>query len=330
MDNSLKQIVFNDCDPSLGDAIHRVLNRWRRYSEKSSRYQLWRLVQREVDRAIGHLLGAYPEQYAGYVAGANVGQGFGQLARTTGFAAVAALQRELIRRFIRFEECIDVDRTATFIATLETLYVFADECAAKRTRRAVRGGAEAPLNIQRSHGPCRFCGGPSELSAHLASGYWPKDDDCDFSKQLRLSGRFCTAHRPRRADGTWNPAYQRARRSSSQFTEELGRLTVSFASAHGSRSSFEPSETQHYADQILNSSAAGQIVRPGGLRELARKITDARLTDRKKQIMLRLAMGASQAEIARELGISRQAVSKALSTIPDELRLGVQKERPAR
>lgn len=330
MDTSLKQIASKECSPLLSDAILQVLKRWSRYSEKSCRYQLWRLVQQEIDPAIGQLLSTYPEHYASYVAGTNVGQGFGQLARKAGFAAVAALQRELIRRFFNFEESIDANRTTTFIATLETLYAFADECTAKRTRRAIRSRADAPLNIQRSHGPCQFCGAPSELSAHLATGYWPKGDDSDFSKKLRLSGRYCAVHRPRQVDGTWNPAYQRARRSSSQFTEEFGRLTVSFSRTNGSRSSFDLSEIQRYADQILTSSEAGPIVRQGGLRELARKITDARLTDRKKQIVLRLAMGASQAEIARELGVSRQAVSKALSTIPDELLLGVRRVHPAR
>mgnify|MGYP001949360438 FL=1 len=45
-------------------------------------------------------------------------------------------------------------------------------------------------------------------------------------------------------------------------------------------------------------------------------MTDARLTDRKKQIVMLLRYGMSQSDAASVLGIQRQAVSKASARIP--------------
>lgn len=57
------------------------------------------------------------------------------------------------------------------------------------------------------------------------------------------------------------------------------------------------------------------------LRNLARRIVDKRLTDRKKAIIMMIASGQNQSQVAEALGIERQAVFKALATIPDDFRL---------
>ena len=327
MQNDLSRIVFSGCNELVSVAVLQVMRRWGRYSERSTQYRLSRLVQQVVDPAIDKMLSGCPDECKSYIAGMNVGQGFGGLASRVGFSAMAALQRELLRRFVRLEKT-DIEGGA-FIATLETLYAFADECAAKRTRRSIRGKCDARVNTQRAHGLCRFCGAPSELSAHLASGYWPEGDDSYSSQKYRLSGHYCPEHKPKQADGRWNPAYQRSRRSAGKFKEELGLLSLAAARRQGAPLASPLPENQLYADTAV-AAVSVDLTEKADLRELARKIIYARMTYRKKQIVLRLATGRSQADIGRELGISRQAVSKALSMIPEELRFGGPPTRPAR
>lgn len=64
------------------------------------------------------------------------------------------------------------------------------------------------------------------------------------------------------------------------------------------------SQTLHLADEAE-------------LRNLARLMVDMKLTDRRKQILVLQKYGFNQSEIARRLEIERQAVSKALRSIPD-------------
>ena len=56
------------------------------------------------------------------------------------------------------------------------------------------------------------------------------------------------------------------------------------------------------------------------LRNEARELVYRRISDRKKEIVIRLAFGASQADVAREFGISRQAISKLLAEVPSAYR----------
>jgi DNA-binding CsgD family transcriptional regulator len=49
-------------------------------------------------------------------------------------------------------------------------------------------------------------------------------------------------------------------------------------------------------------------------RNLARQLVDARISIRKRQIIMLLAAGETQSAIAKKLGVSRQAISKAISS----------------
>lgn len=79
-------------------------------------------------------------------------------------------------------------------------------------------------------------------------------------------------------------------------------------------------------DSYIHHYLAGENLRRRGstleLAELpelsnhARLMVDAKLSDRKKQILMLQLYGLNQSEIARKLGIKRQAVSKALASIP--------------
>ena len=57
------------------------------------------------------------------------------------------------------------------------------------------------------------------------------------------------------------------------------------------------------------------------LRNQARMMVDSKLSDRKKQILMLQWSGLNQSDIARKLGIERQAVSKALAATPAMFRL---------
>lgn len=64
----------------------------------------------------------------------------------------------------------------------------------------------------------------------------------------------------------------------------------------------------------------GQAIQPADkaeLRNLARLMVDARLTDRKKQILALQKRGLNQSQIAKKLGVNdRQSISKALASVP--------------
>jgi hypothetical protein len=47
---------------------------------------------------------------------------------------------------------------------------------------------------------------------------WPQDDP---NGKANLSSQYCSGHRPKHHDGSWNPAYRRARRSKEKFESEI-------------------------------------------------------------------------------------------------------------
>lgn len=72
-------------------------------------------------------------------------------------------------------------------------------------------------------------------------------------------------------------------------------------------------------DSYFFHYVAGQTFQPADkaeLRNQARLMVDSKLSDRKKQMLMLQWSGLNQSEIARKLGIERQAVSKALASIP--------------
>jgi DNA-binding NarL/FixJ family response regulator len=72
----------------------------------------------------------------------------------------------------------------------------------------------------------------------------------------------------------------------------------------------------------------GQTLQPADeaeLRNRARLMVDSKLSDRKKQILMLQRAGFNQSDIARRLGIERQAVSKSIASIPQIFRLSLPK-----
>ena len=124
-----------------------------------------------------------------------------------------------------------------------------------------------------------------------------------------------------------NPAYRQAKRSLAQFELELARLSQQCA---------KPATPQvKSGDQLVDGYFFHYVMRQtlqpadkAELRNQARLMVDSKLSDRKKQILMLQWSGLNQSEIARRLGIERQAVSKALASIPAMFHL--KKKRPIR
>jgi DNA-binding CsgD family transcriptional regulator len=160
-------------------------------------------------------------------------------------------------------------------------------------------------------GFCRFCGTLAELASY-ADG----DGQRGADEQLRLSNLYCAAHRPKLPNGEWNPAYRKAKRSVGQFDLELTRLSRQCA--------LRGIPQANSGDELVDSYILGQTLHAADeaeLRNLARLMADSKLSDRKKQMLMLLRLDFNQSDVARRLGIERQAVSKAIASTPEVFRL---------
>lgn len=315
MKNDPTIVIWEGCDPTVSEAIEQFEDRWRPYSASSRRYPIVGLLQELIDPAVAAYTATLPQRYLGHIPGAGTGVGLSGIIRLVGLDAMVRMQRQLLRQFIKTEDRQTL-RDRRFVATLESLIGLVWDCACKRpTKSKVR---DTRLNGERLQGFCRFCGSLAELTSFAGGSDDPKADDPE--EKLRLSSLYCLDHRPKLPSGAWNPVYRQARRSLAQFDLELARLNQQCA---------KPATAQvKSGDQLVDSYffhyVAGQTLQPADkaeLRNQARLMVDSKLSDRKKQMLMLQWSGLNQSEIARKLGIERQAVSKALAAIPAMFRL---------
>lgn len=315
MKNDPTIVIWEGCDPTVSEAIEQFEDRWRPYSASSRRYPIVGLIQELIDPAVAAYTATLPQRYLGHIPGAGTGVSFSGIIRLVGLDAMVRMQRQLLRQFIKTEDR-QTPRDRRFVATLESLIGLVWDCACKRpTKSKVR---DTRLNGERLQGFCRFCGSLAELTSFAGGSDDPKADDPE--EKLRLSSLYCLDHRPKLPSGAWNPVYRQARRSLAQFDLELARLSQQCA---------KPATAQvKSGDQLVDSYffhyVAGQTLQPADkaeLRNQARLMVDSKLSDRKKQMLMLQWSGLNQSEIARKLGIERQAVSKALAAIPAMFRL---------
>ncbi|WP_285422458.1 LuxR family transcriptional regulator [Pseudomonas sp. efr-133-TYG-103a] len=310
MKNTSTIAIWEGCDPTVSDAVTRFMDCWEPYSASAKRYPIVQLVEELIDPAVAAYTEALPSRYLGHVPGAGTGVAFSEITQLVGLDAMVRLQRKLLRAFILTEDAqSETDRR--FIATLETLIELVWACQRKQpAKRDVRG-----LNGQRLRGFCRFCGTLAELASY-ADGEGARGAD----EQLRLSNLYCAAHRPKAPNGEWNPAYRKAKRSVGQFDLELTRLSRQCAV----RGMAQANSGDELVDSYILHYILGQTLHAADeaeLRNLARQMADSKLSDRKKQMLMLLQLDFNQSEIARRLGIERQAVSKAIASIPEVFRL---------
>ena len=310
MKNDPTIVIWEGCDPTVSEAIEQFEDRWRPYSASSRRYPIVGLLQELIDPAVAAYTATLPQRYLGHIPGAGTGVSFSGIIRLVGLDAMVRMQRQLLRQFIKTEDR-QTPRDRRFVATLESLIGLVWDCACKRpVKSKVR---DTRLNGERLQGFCRFCGSLAELTSFAGGSDDPKADDPE--EKLRLSSLYCLDHRPKLPSGAWNPVYRQARRSLAQFDLELARLSQQCA---------KPATAQvKSGDQLVDSYffhyVAGQTFQPADkaeLRNQARLMVDSKLSDRKKLMLMLQWSGLNQSEIARKLGIERQAVSKALASIP--------------
>lgn len=312
--------IWDGCAPIVSQAIKEFRERWKPYSASSRQYPIVRLVEERIDPAVAAYMATLPARYSGFVPGASARAGLSTIIRQVGLDEMVRLQRWLLRNFIKTENNWTA-RDQRFIATIESLIELIWDCACKRpTRSKIPGEHQLPLlpfgNAQRRQGFCRFCGALTELASFIEHGNWPQGDQ----EKLRLSHRYCAEHRPMLPDGTQNPAYRRAMRSANHFDVELLRLSKQSAKPEKLRAGSGDRSVDHYIQGHVTKKSL-QPADKAELRNQARQMADERLTDRKKTIITMIASGQNQSQVAKALGISRQAVSKALAAIPKDFRL---------
>jgi DNA-binding CsgD family transcriptional regulator len=269
---------------------------------------------------------------SGYIPGAARGMALSEMIRLNGLdATVHTLKTSVVEFF--FTEAGHDARDKCFETTLEALIELIGDCARKRPAKSKVH--KTRLNGERQEWCCQFCGSLPELTSFARGSDAPKADYPDA--KLRLSSRYCKHHRPQLPNGAWNSKYRRAKRSFAQFDLELTRLSEGYVWLAGpqvlSGNQLEGMSDSQLVDSYIHHYLAGRnlrrrssILELAELAELsnhARRMVDAKLSDRKKQILMLQLYGLNQSEIARKLGIKRQAVSKALASIPTKFHLKI-------
>ncbi|MBV7563687.1 helix-turn-helix domain-containing protein [Pseudomonas sp. sia0905] len=314
MKNEQAITIWDGCDPSILEAIEHFQERWQPYSSASRRYPIMRLLQEVIDPAVDAYMKTLPASYSGFVSGFGAGMGFSETARLVGLDTMVRLQRKLLLHFIKTVNKHD-SRDQRFVATIESLTELAWDCACKRPKKST-SVVGLNLNTQRKHAFCELCGEFSEFASFMATASEEHVNDAELvhEKRLQLSHQYCTRHRPILVDGRRNPIYRQAKRSLAQFTLELDRLSRQCTKRNMSQAaSGDPLVDRYYYWLLLSQTL--QPADKAELRNQARLIVDTRLSDRKKQILILQRDGLNQSDIARRLGIERQAVSKALKSL---------------
>lgn len=198
------------------------------------------------------------------------------------------------------------------------------QVASKRLPTLGRGVfecGEINPSLGRSHYAqfCRFCGSLTETRAYVQE---TSPTAVMRKGATRLSSVYCEQHRPKSHDGSWNPDYLRALRHESSFKAELARLERQAANFREFASGADNPRVSVFIRNLVSSLNVFED-EESDIRRAARSLIDNRLTDRKKEIVTLFISGRKQADIARALRISRQAVSKILKEIPKEYRFEV-------
>lgn len=312
LDPDVGIFIHDDCSPTVAEALKKFQELWLPYSTASRRYPIVGLIQEVIDPAVAAYMTTLPARYSSFVPGAGTGTDFSEIIRLVGLDAMVRLQRELLRRFIKTVDRQDA-RDRRFIGTLESLASLALSCACKQPVKSTLKNANGDprgLNGRRPKTLCRFCGKATGVTS-FANDYAQTRGNED---QLRLSTKYCADHQPLLPNGASNPIYRRAKRSVAQFDMELGRLNRQCANRGTPKAATDDPLVDRYFHQYL----LAQTIQPADKEELrnqARLMVDSKLSDRKKQILILQWDGLNQSEIARKLGIERQAVSKALKSL---------------
>lgn len=298
--------VWKGCNATFAEAINTFSKCWGQYSTKSRRYSIYRLVREQIDPAWLQYLTSLKDIPYGNILIQELPPG--EFARRFGFRALEDWTIDIISSYRKQNELANQPEDKEFIPTLETLRTLSARCGGKQPHKTSNG-----INTLRSCTHCELCGQPTELEAYRLDG-------ADIAMgAFRPSGRYCTEHRPRDRNGRYNASYKRAIRNKIKFENELLRLSRQTGSLTQPRAESGDLAIDLFVMCVVAPQAlyADEFDK---LRMLARNLVDNRISDNKKRMVILAATGMNQSDIAKHLDISRQAVNKALKTVPPECR----------
>ena len=310
------------CDPELATAIARLAREISSsHSITSRRFSVWSLVRRHVDQPFAdaiaalerHSWSALVREFVPSLAwqspreemlvlAAEVAEA--SLPRLKGSPAYNSRAESIVSAVTQWDECLRlVGRQARqkegfghLIPTLDAMRLLLARLSILRphVERDVYGvSVRDDLTRRDQYNFCELCWRQSLRSAALSEGR-------GAVRSRYLSNRFCKHHDPRdpRSQYRADVRYKQA------FNQELDALTNLGPSAY----SFSFHTPRGADEQEIRKSAYDLV--HSRIRTLNSREPGAR-----ERVATLLISGLTQAEIARQLGISRQAVSKAIRSL---------------
>jgi hypothetical protein len=309
---SLENIeIWDGCAPAIATAVEVFCDRWGPYSTKSSTRSIFKLFEEVIEPAWNEYVSALPSSYSGNQLCQDLK--LGQLARTAGFQTVEGIIATILRRLRSQSGNVEYakhDYAHEFEVTLDTMQVIIRACYTKRPKK--RKGRSNRVHNE----TCQYCGEDTELKAQSKLNY-------ESEGASRLSAKFCSQHRPKFSDGTRNSEYLRAARHAEEYQNEVSRMQLQAASMSKPNAQTGDVFLDLFYFKLLSSRATYPNETPF-INNQARTITHERVNDRKKRMIMMRASGFSLSTIANAVGAkSRQAVSKAIASIPSEYRFDI-------
>jgi hypothetical protein len=324
--------VWSGCDPEFGEAVGALSRAWGPYSRESRRYPIFKLLRELIDpawlglcRRSGALNGGllnlawtrYTRELVSRVDSVNVTGLDGtsppsELARRLGFSEL-----DLFMDYVG--EVCDVFGDDQLLRSIDTMREVALRCLGKGKKRTSLGKFHK-VELLDGMRICRSCGLPTELADHKAMG------DAAPESAAQPSSRYCSKHSPKQQGLGSRSDYLQAWRSQKAFEVELHRLGCQYASSRSPHArSGKP-----LVDKFFQLLAASRVVVKADdvdihdlerrLSAEARMLVDGRVTDREKEMIALLSEGKNQSQVADQLGVTRQAISKALISMPGRYR----------
>lgn len=322
MKHVFKISVHDNCDNEVRLAIERMNSRSAPFSLASKRYSVLRLFREELDDVLANYQAGLELKHRMFEIPGLYGElPFSEHVRKLGPKKVNEQVRYGLKRFMSSALCANDEIDSRFIDTADTLVEVLFFCQHKKpamSKTDINKMSGTHLNMRRPKELCSFCGELSEFAQYMENKNLP--EYADLSDRSYLSHKYCCKHRPLLHDGTWNSEYRKAKRNQESFELEAHRFLCQTAS----REKAKAASGNEYVDQFILKIVAATdyiILDEDKIRNLARRVIDFKISDRKKQVLVMNALGMSQAEIARQLNVRRQAISKMLKSIPDEFRL---------
>jgi len=310
--------LWANCAPQVSTSIKRVSRQWEPFSADGSKRDILQIAIRELDPAIKHYAAQFPRDHIirhlkppGFYSI----DGLCEIGQSIGLIKLSGQIREISETYIRhtpnwnFSDKLG-DTLQCLWHTLEELDLYAQSGPHPHSEENKRGTL------------CRLCGEFTEQSNYQNQKQWPAIDHLDSkSGTLKLSAHYCQSHRT--AIGRKHEAeHKSAKRKEEAFEIELRRLR--FFTCHSrvpANEDMNPTLVRFF--NLHQAESELSLLDRRELRNLARDLVDTKMNDQKKMIVAMLTQGKSKSEIAAEQGLTRQAIHKAIKSIPERFRLGL-------